>query len=250
MASKFIFSASLLIGATLGGATFAGGYVAPVVEPAPIVVAPVETSDWAGGYVGGSLGYSFGSDDVIGMERYNGANELTNKANNLGQVDVKGVNFGLQAGYRWQRDNWVYGPEIAIDGGSVDATDTIDTFGEENELESVVNYTASLRFKTGYVVNPETLVYGTLGIVYGDFDYSLSPTNGGTAQTVNYDDTGWSVGLGAERKINEKWSVFGEWEFRQFGKTTIDFGRGGAGIDQTQATPEHHNIKLGVNYRF
>lgn len=253
MASKFISSASFLAAVTLGGAAVAGGYSAPVVAPIPVVVTPpVETSDWAGAYFGGSLGYTFGGDDVIGMERYGDAvgNPVINNSNDLGEVDVKGVNAGLHAGYRWQRNNWVYGPEIGIEGGSVDADDTIDVFGEENVLESTVNYIASLRFKTGYVVNPKTLVYGTVGAAYGDFDYSLAPTSGGAAQEIGYDDVAWTAGLGVERKLNEKLSMFAEWEFRGFSKTAIDFAARQNLIDQSQATPEHHNIKVGVNYRF
>lgn len=249
MASKFISASSFLAAATLGGAAVAGGYVAPV-EPVPVVVTPpVETSDWAGAYVGGSLGYSLGGDDVVGAEEYDADKNLLRRANNLGQVDVKGVNAGLHAGYRWQRDNWVYGPEIGIEGGSVDADDDINVFGGDVVLESSANYIASLRFKTGYVVNPQTLVYGTVGVAHGDFDYEAAYEGG--SQTESFTDTGWSAGLGVERKLNEKLSMFAEWEFRGFGKTTVEYEvPGTTDTITTQATPEHHNVKVGVNYRF
>ncbi len=77
---------------------------APVVQDAP-------ASDWAGGYVGGSLGYAFAADDEIGLDLLQDG-ETASRGTALGNVDVKGVNAGLHAGYRWQRDNWVFGPEL------------------------------------------------------------------------------------------------------------------------------------------
>lgn len=213
----------------MAGASFAGGYVAPVTEP-PVIVAPeVVASDWAGLYAGGSIGYAFGADDEIGLD----------DSSALGQVDVKGVNAGLHLGYRWQRNNWVYGPELWVEGGSIDATDTV-AFGGDREVESKVNYLLGLQFKTGYVMNPETLVYGTAGFVRGDFDYSLDD------DTQGYSENGYSLGLGVERKLRDNLSVFAEWQYRNFGKTDLTFEDG----TTTRATPEHHNIKVGVNFRF
>lgn len=248
MMTSMCVSLSILTGAA--GTVAAGGYVAPVVEPTPIIAASVETSqssDWAGAYVGGSLGYAFGGDDVIGLERRNAAGDRLQRGNNLGKVDIKGPTAGLHLGYRWQKDNWVFGPELGIEGGSVDATDRVSAIGVYGEVTSELNYLVALRMNTGYAVNPQTLLYGTLGVVHGDFDYTLSRP--GSSQTENYSDTGLTVGLGVERKINERLSAFAEWEFRQFGKTEITHADGGNQL-VTKATPEHHHIRVGVNFRF
>ena len=88
----------------LSGASgaLAGGYTAPTVDP--VVTAPVieaaPVSDWAGGYAGGSIGYSFGGDDEIGLDRYVGDTRV-GRNTNLGQADIKGLTAGLHAGYRW-----------------------------------------------------------------------------------------------------------------------------------------------------
>ena len=229
--TKFLSASSLAIVA-MSGAAFAGGYVAPV-EPAPIIEAPVvpPVADWAGGYAGGSLGYSFGADDEIGI-RDGGVMDPA-----LGDVEVSGVTAGLHAGYRWQRDNWVFGPELWVEGGSVDDTATI---AEGVDVTSEVNYLVGLQLKTGYVVNPQTLVYGTVGYVRGDFDYSIGD------QTEGYTADGYSLGLGVERKIRDNLAVFAEWQYRNFGKENVDFGDGLS----TNATPEHHNVKVGVNFSF
>lgn len=227
----------------VGGVAYAGGYVAPVIEETPVVVEPTPVSDWAGAYVGGSLGYAFGGDDVVGLEKSDGSERATD----LGEVDMKGVNGGLHAGYRWQRDNWVFGPELGIEGGSVDGSDSFNALGMDRELESKLNYLVSLRMKTGYAVNPETLVYGTFGVAHGDFDYTLSDAN--ASYTEGFSDTGVTAGLGVERKLNERLSMFAEWEYRHFGKTDVSFATDGGDL-VSQATPKHHNIKVGVNYRF
>lgn len=213
----------------MGGAANAGGYVEPIVEVTETVVAPIVT-DWAGAYVGGSIGYAFGADDEIGL----------NESSALGQVDLDGFNAGLHVGYRWQRDSWVFGPELWLEGGKIDATDSV-SFGEgTSEVTSEVNHILGLQFKTGYVVNPQTLVYGTAGFVRGDFDYTLDD------DTQGYTANGYSLGLGAERKLRDNLSVFAEWQYRSFGRTDINFD----GEVATRATPEHHNLKLGVNFRF
>ncbi len=225
----------------------AGGYIAPIADP--VVVAPVvdvaPASDWAGGYVGGSLGYAFGADDEIGFDLYEN-DTLIGRGNDLGKVDVKGPTAGVHSGYRWQRGNWVFGPELWIEGGSVDATDTVGP-NAEVEVESAVNYLVGLHLKTGYAVNPQTLVYGTAGAVYGDLDYTLSTAEG--SGTVNYDNTGYTLGLGVERKVRDNLAVFAELQYRDLGETDMEFVDNDVSV-LTRATPEHHHVKLGVNFSF
>ena len=224
---KLVLPGAALV--ALSGAAAAGGYVAPVVDDPVIAAVPQSASSWNGLYLGGSIGYSFAADDEIGIR-----NPGMNAA--LGKVDIKGATAGLHAGYRWQRGNWVYGPELWIEGGSVD--DTADTsFGE---VKSELNHLVGLQLKTGYLVDPQTLVYGTAGYVHGDFDYSI----GGL--TEGYSADGYSLGLGVERKLRENLALFAEWQYRNFGKTDVGFDDGLT----TYATPEHHNIKLGVNFSF
>lgn len=241
------FATCVLGAVVVASAASAGGYVAPVAEPvvAPTVeVQPV--GEWAGAYAGGSIGYSFGADDEIGLDLYSG-DTLIQRNTDLGAADLKGVTAGLHAGYRWQRDNWVFGPELWIEGGSVDGSDSFLLRGVEAELESSLNYAVGLQFKTGYAVNPQTLVYGTAGAVYGDFDYDLELA--GASESVNFDATGYSLGLGVERKVRDNLSVFAEWQYRNFGDTEVEFGDGTQSL-VSKATPEHHNIKVGVNFSF
>lgn len=246
MLSKLISSAAAT-GALLAvaGAANAGGFVAPVAETpivAPIVdVAPA--SDWAGGYAGVSLGYSFNGDDEVGLDFYDGG-VLDGRETGLTNLDLHGVTADLHAGYRWQRGSWVFGPELAIEGGSVDDTQDFDNGVVAGTVESSVNYVATLAMKTGYVVNPATMVYGSAGFAYGDFSYAV-----GSSPDEDYNASGYTLGLGVERKVSDRMSVFAEYQYRDFGSEDVTFTDGTDSI-VTVATPKHQNIKVGVNFRF
>lgn len=229
------------------GAAMAGGYVEPVVAPEPVVVEqPAPVGDWAGAYVGAALGYAFGGDDSVGFRAINSDGDVTGRANDVGSVDLKGANLGAHVGYRWQRDNWVFGPELAIEGGAIEEDGSTPAFGVEDlSTEAKVNYLVGLRMKTGYAINPSTLVYGTFGVAHGDFDYTVKSVIG--SETESFSDTGVTAGLGVERKLNERLSMFGEWEYRHFENTDVKFDEAGL---VTTASPAHHNLKIGVNYRF
>ncbi|QIR86155.1 outer membrane protein [Paracoccus sp. AK26] len=253
--SSFLAISALGLMSGTSGA-LAGGYIAPVADP--VVAAPVResasASDWAGGYVGGHIGYAFGGDDEVGADIYED-DAFLGSLSDLTTLKVKGLGAGVHLGYRWQRGNWVFGPELTLEGGDISddksGSDSVDGDDYTVGIESKVNHIVGLQFKTGYAVNPQTLVYGTAGYVRGDFDYILSASvNGdGGSITEGYTADGYSLGLGVERKIRDNLSVFAEWQYRNFGKTEITFTEGSDAI-ATNATPEHHNVKVGVNFSF
>jgi len=226
---QFTTAAAAAIAFTISPAN-AGGYVAPVIEVEPPVVIAAST-DWQGGYIGATLGYAFGGDDRIG-------NRIgTGPGVDLGKAELSGANLGLRLGYAWQRDRWVYGPELGITGGSI--KDSFDT--GTGKFESKVNYMLALRLKAGYLVQDDMLVYGLAGWQRGDFTYDDLGTD------VDYNANGYVIGLGVEKRLNENWSITGEYEYTNFGKTDVTLP---VSLGASVATPEHSNIKLGVNYRF
>lgn len=211
-------------------AAHAGGYVAPVVdiEPAPVVAAPV--ADWQGAYAGITLGYAFGGDDDIGARP---------PGIDIGSADVSGANAGLRLGYRWQRDRWVVGPEIAYVAGDINDSFDFTALGG-GEFESEVNDMLGVRLKTGYLVRPDTLLYGIAGWQDGDFTYVVNGTD------IDYDADGYVLGLGVERRLTDRMSVTGEYEYADFGSTDVEIAPGVTSV----ATPKHSNVKLGLNFSF
>ncbi len=220
--------------AIIAGAANAGGFIAPVVEP---TIAPVlETAapaDWAGGYAGATLGYAFSGEDRFGLangEDFRG---------NVGTLDLSGANAGLRVGNRWQRDNWVFGPELAYDAGKIEDTVNGTVDGVAHEGTSEITGVLSLTAKVGYAVSPDVLIFGKSGVARADVDYSLDGVN------QDYSKTGYIVGLGVEKRINDRWSVTGEYEYANFGKEDRVFGD-----TTTEATAKYNNIKVGLNFRF
>lgn len=229
-------------------ATLAGGYTAPVEPVTPIVAPEVQTAaPWAGAYAGGSLGYTTGGDDEVGLELFEDG-VGTDRVTDLTNLKLSGPTAGLHVGYRWQRDRLVFGPELGVEFGGVEDQRAISVQGVPADIKSEVNNILSLRMKTGYLVNDRTMVFGTAGAVRGDFDYSLIGATGSV--TESYNATGYSLGLGVERKMSDRMSLTAEWEYRNFGKTDVDFTVDDDSFIRTEATPEHHNLKLGLNFSF
>lgn len=238
-------SAAVIVGA---GTAMAGGVVAPVVEAAPIQVAPAPVMGaWEGAYAGGSLGYILGTDDQLGLALLSDG-EQVDRATNLGDLGMSGATLGLHAGYRWQRDRWVFGPELGVEFGSVDEEISFTVDGVDGSAESKMNNVATLVMKTGYAVDPQTLVYGTFGVARGDFDYTLRGDD--ASSTQGFTATGIAAGLGAERMINDRMSVFAEYQYRDFGNETVNFDAGEGDVLSTRASVSMSTIKIGANFKF
>lgn len=128
-----------VLAAPLAAPALAGSLDAPapmdqVLAPTPAPL-PAASSDWAGFYAGGQLGYG----DVGG--------------------DVSGYGWlgGVHAGYNWQFGNTVIGLE-----GDYDVAD-IDIGGGPDSLDNV----ARLKLRGGYAMGP-TLLYATAGAARAD----------------------------------------------------------------------------------
>lgn len=245
-----LFSVVSVSALVLGsGAAFAGGIVSPVVDVAPVVVTPVATiaPTWGGAYAGGSLGYIFDTDDQVGFsDVVDGEDE--GLIGGLGDVGISGATAGLQLGYRWQRGNWVFGPELGVEVGSVDA-DISNTFaGVPFDMEADMQNIVTLVMKTGYAVDPQTLVYGTFGVARGDFDYELSVA--GETFTESFDTTGVAAGLGVERMVRDNLSVFAEYQYRDLGNETVSFDVAPGATVESGASTAHSTIKVGANFQF
>lgn len=208
-------------------AAHAGGYIAPVVDVEPVPVVEAAPADWQGGYAGITLGYAFNGDDDIGFNP---------PGIDVGSAELSGINGGLRLGYRWQRERWVFGPEVSYDLGDIQDDFTYQGVDFESSVEEML----AVRFKTGYLVRPDMLVYGMAGWQWGKFNYTYGPVDG------DYDADGYVLGLGVEKLLTERLSVTGEYEYSNFGSTDVDVVPGVNSV----ATPEYSNVKLGLNFRF
>jgi outer membrane immunogenic protein len=170
--NRFVLGAVAVIAA--GWTVAAQAADLPYEPRAPYTVyQPLNAFSWAGPYLGGNLGYSWGS---------------------VGNNPTKPSGFegGIQAGYNWQSGPWVFGIE-----GDIQATGAEDTFAPWKFSNP---WFGTVRGRAGYAFN-NILFYGTGGLAFGELrgeSFFLSESH------VN---AGWTVGVGAEFGFAPNWSA-------------------------------------------
>jgi outer membrane immunogenic protein len=150
------------------GADFNYGSRAPYT-----VNQPLNAYSWAGPYLGGNIGYAWGSVD----------NNWTKPS---------GVAGGVQAGYNFQQGPWVFGLE-----GDIQATGADDTFAPWKFSNP---WFGTVRGRGGYAFN-NILVYGTIGLAFGELRANTF------GLTESHTNVGWTAGVGAEFGLTQNWSA-------------------------------------------
>lgn len=149
-------------------ADFAYGSRAPYT-----VNQPLNAYSWAGPYLGGNLGYEWGSV----------SNNPTKPSGFVG---------GATAGYNWQSTHWVFGVE-----GDIEATGADDTFAPWKFSNP---WFGTVRGRAGYAFS-NVLFYGTAGLAFGELKGQTFGLN------ESHTTAGWTAGLGAEVGLTPNWSA-------------------------------------------
>jgi outer membrane immunogenic protein len=173
---------------------------------------PLNMYSWAGPYLGGNLGYGWGSVD----------NNPTKPSGFVG---------GVQAGYNFQTGQagqWVFGLE-----GDIQVSGADDTFAPWKFSNP---WFGTVRGRAGYRVN-NILFYGTAGLAFGE----LRGETFGLSET--HTNAGWTAGLGAEFGLTPNWSTRLEFLF-------VDLNDSNFTITGVQNGYHFGLLRAGVNYRF
>lgn len=137
--------------------------------------------DWSGPYIGVSLGQGSGE---VGVPATSGSDTLDSD-----------TIYGLYAGYNLQRDNLVYGAELAFQSGDIKSA----AFPDQG-----IDRLMDLKGRFGYAAGP--------GLVYGVLGYS---TNRAFITGATSDGSGFSYGVGYDYRINDAFTIGGELLSRQ-----------------------------------
>jgi outer membrane immunogenic protein len=134
---------------------------------------PLNAYSWAGPYLGGNLGYDWGS---------------------VSRNPTKPSGFigGVTAGYNFQSGSWVFGVE-----GDIQAAGAEDTFAPWKFSNP---WFGTVRGRAGYTVS-NVLFYGTAGLAFG----GLRGETFGLSET--HTSAGWTAGVGAEVGLAPRWSA-------------------------------------------
>jgi opacity protein-like surface antigen len=260
-------------------------------------VAAQDAADWNGFYIGGNLGASqtIDSDDdrilfdsnldgqfgdqvrtTTGADAFapgfcGGASRDRTPAGGCSE-DKGGADYGVRAGYDWQRGRLVFGVVAEYTQG--DARDSTSAFSITpafyyftRDLES----TTALRARAGYTFgrNGDVLVYGTAGAVQARIEHEFVTSNTANSFTPTEgrsDANGFQAGIGIERKVLDNLSLGLEYLYTSVKDDDFDVraGRGAApatspfltananGTDfrRSEEDFEVGSLRLTATYRF
>jgi outer membrane immunogenic protein len=211
---------------------------APLYTKAPAFV-PAPVYNWTGFYIGGSVGYGWGSGAIdpraIGTQNGefpDGPGQVAAQIAGLtpSNTNLGGVLGGVQAGYNWQFNRLVLGVETDFSGadikGSASSNVNFPVVGFPPAAVATalttserLNSFGTLRGRAGFTVFDQVLLYVTGGFAFGQANSSIA-----VAQTENTTDTftpsaanasrtltGWTVGGGGEWAFGGNWSVKAEY---------------------------------------
>jgi outer membrane immunogenic protein len=204
---KRIAGAAALLVMVAGGGAAAADLPRPNYYTAP---APLSAYSWTGPYLGGNLGYEWGTT----------SNNPTRPSGFAG---------GVEGGYNWQTGQLVLGGEadIQLSGAS-------DTFAPWKFTNP---WFGTLRGRAGYAVS-NFLIYGTAGVAFGELQ---AQTFGLTSES--HTNVGWTAGVGVEAGFTTNLSAKVEYLFVDLASNTFALTGTSNGLSTSL-------VRMGVNYHF
>lgn len=204
----------------------------PVFAEPSQTATPGQTTDWSGYYVGLSAAKPTG-DNYWDRPALGDHATLTD--------DWSGNLSILTVGRDWQRGQFTFGAAFSISSGEITASPQPGFYLLCNECDTIINDLMTLRGRAG-LAEGKMHFFATGGFAEAD----VAGTSGAGQTTVNSDRlSGWTLGLGVERRIGEKLSLTASYDHFDLGAITLERHNPGA-ISEI----EFGLMQIGVNYRW
>lgn len=254
--ARLVAPAVVAVCAMLGiGAASAADPAARPYTKAPILVGNPVT--WTGCYLGGNLG--------AGWDHFNagevGFAGVPTPFVDYGSNDASSLIGGGQIGCDYQfASSWVIGIQGQADFGTITSSNAVAAFpGITAQFK--VNNIETLTGRLGYTVVPAFLAYVKGGAAWMNASAAaLVPALGGlVGESADFGMNGYTVGGGLEWMFAPGWSVFGEYNYTNFGPKNVNFpstglvpgfGPAGALADTNAIRLTNQTALAGVNYKF
>jgi outer membrane immunogenic protein len=254
-----VVTAGFLLGLGTIGATSAADLAARPYTKAP-VAAPVMTYNWSGCYIGGNVGGGWAKTEQQQIAKVGGPAIIP--PNDFGSSEGSNVIGGGQIGCDYQfAGNWVVGVQGMFDFGSISSSHVeptafpgfpVGSFSSFNKTKDIFTATG----RVGYLFAPQVLGYVKGGGAWARVDHIFTgvvPVPFLSESATGVDRQGWTVGGGIEWMFAPGWSVFGEYNYMDFGRKDIGFIAGpttvgAADVVRTRLTTQ--TALVGVNYKF
>ncbi len=224
-------------------------------------LAPAPAPSWAGFYAGAQVGAAWTRDALTETSAFTPPQ--------TGNATENAVSFigGGHAGYNWQMGDFVFGPEVDIEGTTLKTTDTclVEDAGAGNptpgacfagthDFSTQIFWQASVRGRIGYAWQ-NALIYATGGVAFADIETTYTQTVGATVASESFRriKTGFTVGGGVDYALDAHWIARLEYRYTDFG-TVSDANSAAAGAFWVGYTNDHaiteHAVRVGVSYLF
>jgi outer membrane immunogenic protein len=223
----FLCGAAVLLALAVPAA--AADMPARTYTKAPAYTPPQVIYNWTGFYIGGHVGGAFAGDNTF----------QSGDARFLG---------GVQGGFDYQfAPNWVTGIEAQYSW--LPSNNNGVLFPAGTLVTSNTDQLGSVTGRIGYTWGP-ALVYAKGGYAWrnnSNLGVSVVGVPAAFTATGNNRD-GYTVGAGLEYMFAPNWSAKAEYQYYNFGSTTITSGP--ADVVGVRGRDDEHTVKVGVNYRF
>ena len=239
-ASAFMAAAWSPVGAADLGKYRRGGYK----DYGDPIVVPSSYFSWTGFYIGGHLGYGWGTSSSYNMpgvgngDAFDGLDGFKFRPN--------GVLGGVSLGYNWHTDAFVIGFEGDIGYLAVDETEETSAGFATAEYSGY----GTLAARAGYG-GDRWLGYVKAGVAFADIENQAGAISGGAKDVTDFTKlhevrTGWALGGGVEYAFQPNMSMKIEYLYMDFGDESSINADG----DRFNHENDIHTLKVGVNYSF
>ena len=245
---------------------FATAALVTIVGPAVAADMPLQAAapfaarfSWTSCYLGGHLGGGFAQKDITDPVRLvQDQNLFAGAGSTTGITTVSptptGVVIGGQIGCDYQfASSWVAGIEGSVSGSTMKGSRTVGLpLGNPDTavVAASVEFLPSVTVRLGYAVD-NVLFYARGGVAQAGDRYNVTGSFAGTPfRFEGLDDRiGWIAGGGVEWAFSRRWSANVEYDFYQFGRSSVlmsDSINGFAGIVNTRQSVQV--VKAGLNF--
>jgi outer membrane immunogenic protein len=207
---------------------------------------------WTGFYVGVNGGYGWGNRNKVADIITTAGGALITETTT--HFTPEGGFGGGQIGYNWQRDRLVYGIEADIQGADIRGhASTSAGAGLLATGSSDLDWFGTVRGRVGYVWG-SALLYATGGFAYGGIQDKITKLDPGFGSLSRSETaTGWVVGGGLEYCLSPKWSLKGEYQYIDLGKSSsmsIDVAAQNKVFGELDPRHSYSTVRAGLNYHF
>lgn len=236
---------------------------------------------WSGAYAGLNAGYQWSHAETnleptgywtTRSDAFARSSVQTLREGGSRDLNPEGYPLGLQGGYNYQINNYVFGIEADFDYAGLHKNNqtgyavlapglSSDTVMFKESVRN--NWTSTLRARFGYSTD-KFLGYVTGGLAYGNYRVSSSytiyesPTYYSATASSSKNLLGWVLGAGLEYSLTKHWALRGEYLYFKYQNLNMNSLVAGTPSVEAMGYTNHHSItninsqtlRVGINYRF